>query len=94
VIEAVDGIVASPIVGELSVFNNIGGIAWATAVVAAIVALKRAGARPLALALLGVSALMIFHIPPFGSAALVCLSGAAYLLSSATPTPAADTGRS
>jgi hypothetical protein len=94
VVEAVDGIVASPIVGELSVFNNIGGTAWAVAVVAAIVSLKRAGTRPLALALLGVSALMVFHVPPFGSAALICLSGAAYLISGATPTRAADTARS
>jgi hypothetical protein len=63
-------------------------------VAAAIVALKRAGAGAAALLLLGVRALMVFHVPPFGSAALLCLSGAAYLLSSATPTRTADTDRS
>ena len=76
---AVDNIVSSPIVGEAGVFGSIGGLAWWVAISAAIMALKHAGASRVALVLLGVGGLMTFHVP-IGPPALVCLSGAAYLI--------------
>jgi hypothetical protein len=80
VIEASQSIVSSPLVGEVSVFNAIGGIAWMVSVIAAIMALKRTGVPRAPLMLLAVGALMIFHVPPFGSTALVCLSAGVYLV--------------
>jgi hypothetical protein len=77
---AFDSIVGSPLVGELSVFNALGSAAWLTAVVGAIVALKRAGVRTTALVLLGIGGMMVMHVPPIGPVALVCLSGAALLV--------------
>ena len=89
VTEAFDAIVASPLVGELSVFNGVGGMAWVVAVVAAVVALKGAGVRRSALVLLGIGSLMIFHAP-LGPPALVCLGVAAYLIERRRePVPAA-----
>ena len=79
VIEASEDIVSSPIFGEVSVFSSIGGVAWMVGVFAAIMALKQAGVRRGALILLAFGALMIFHVPPFGSTALVCLSAGVYL---------------
>jgi hypothetical protein len=78
--QAVNDIVASPIFGEAGVFGSIGGLAWWTAIAAAIMALKRSGVRPAALVLLAVGGLMTFHIPPIGPPALLCLSAAAYLI--------------
>ena len=60
-------------------FGSIGGIAWVVAVVAAVVALKRAGVGTTALVLLAIGGMMIMHVPPFGPVALVCLGGAAFL---------------
>jgi hypothetical protein len=91
--DAVNDIVASPLFGEMSVLNTIGGIAWVTAVIAAIMALRHAGVGRMPLTLLGVGSLMIMHIPPIGPVALVCLSGAAYLIErhrSVTPAPSAQ----
>jgi hypothetical protein len=78
--EAVNDIVSSPLWGEMSVLNTIGGMAWVAAVIAAIIALKHAGVGRTALTLLGVGSLMIMHIPPIGPVALVCLSAGAYLI--------------
>ena len=80
VIEASEAIVSSPMVGEMSVFNAVGATAWMVGVFAAIIALKGAGVRRAPLILLAFGALMVFHVPPFGSTALVCLSAGAYLV--------------
>ena len=76
---AFDAIITSPLVGEPGVFVSIGSLAWWTAISAAILALKHAGVRPLALVLLGLGGLMAFHVP-VGPPALVCLSIAAYMI--------------
>jgi hypothetical protein len=77
---ASEAIVGSPLFGEVSVFSSVGGFAWVIAVVAAVVALKRAGVGTAALILLAIGGMMIMHVPPFGPVALVCLSGAAFLV--------------
>ena len=77
--EAVGDIVSSPIFGEAGVVGSIGGLAWWIGISAAIMALKHAGASRSALVLLGLGGLMTFHVP-IGPPALVCLSGAAYLI--------------
>ena len=77
--EASDAIVGSTLFGEAGVFGSIGGVAWVVAVVAAVVALKRAGVGTTALVLLAIGGMMIMHVPPFGPVALVCLAGAAFL---------------
>jgi hypothetical protein len=78
--KAVDDIVTSPVFGEPGLFTAVSGLAWWTAIAAAIMALKNAGVRPAALVLLGTGGLMTMHIPPIGPPALVCLSAAAYLI--------------
>lgn len=60
--------------------NSIGSLAWITAISAAIVALKAAGVRRTPLILLGMSAVMVMHVPPIGPIALTCLSAAGFLL--------------
>jgi hypothetical protein len=78
--QAVADIVASPWFGEMSVFNTIGGMAWVTGVIAAILALRHAGVARTPLVLLGVGSLMIMHIPPIGPVTLICLSAGAFLV--------------
>ena len=80
VAETSDAIVASPWFGEVSVFGTIGGLAWTTAIVAAILALRQTGAPRAALVALGVSSIMVMHVPPFGPVALISLATAAYLI--------------
>jgi hypothetical protein len=91
VVEASEAIVSSPVFGEVSVFSTIGGIAWMVGVTAAIMALKKDGVRRAPLILLAIGALTIFHVPPFGPIALVCLSAGAYLVERRRATQA-DTG--
>lgn len=79
-IEAIDDIVASPIVGEPGLLVSLGSIAWWAGIAGAIVALRRAGAGTPALLLLAVGGLLTFHIHPIGPIALVALSGAALLV--------------
>ncbi len=76
---AFDAIINSPLVGESGVFVSVGSLAWWTGISAAILALRHAGVRPAALVLLGLGGLMAFHVL-VGPVALVCLSGAAYLI--------------
>jgi hypothetical protein len=78
--ETFDGIVSSPVWGEAGVVGSVGGLAWVVAIIASILALKAAGVRTGALVLLAVAGMTIMHIPPFGPIALVCLSGAAFLI--------------
>jgi hypothetical protein len=78
-VEAIDGIVASPLFGESGVFVSVGSLAWWVAISAAILALKHAGVRRSALVLVGLGGLLTFHVP-IGPPALICLSAAAYLI--------------
>lgn len=78
--DTVERIATHPIVGEAGVFNSVGSLAWVVGVSAAIVALHGAGAQRGPLVLLGIGAMMVMHVPPFGPVALVCLSLAALLI--------------
>lgn len=77
---AVETIPTNPIVGESGVFSSIGSLAWVVAISAAILALRQAGVRRSAQVLLGLGAVMVMHVPPFGPIALVCFSAAALLI--------------
>jgi hypothetical protein len=79
-VEASEAIVSSPVFGEVSVFSSVGGIAWMVGVTGAVLALRSDGVRRTPLILLAIGALMIFHVPPFGPIALICLSAGAYLV--------------
>jgi hypothetical protein len=70
------GIVGDPV--SVSLVVGFGG--WVVAMVAAAVALHRAGAGRMITALAGGAALFAIHPPPIGSAGLVCLAAAALLV--------------
>ena len=78
--DTVDRIASHPIAGEVGVFNSVGSLAWVVGVSAAIVALRDAGVGRGALVLLGIGAMMVMHVPPFGPVALVCISLAGLLI--------------
>lgn len=77
---ALETIPTNPIVGESGLFSSIGSVAWVVAIAAAIMALRQVGVGRTPLVLLGVGAVTVMHIPPFGPIALVCLSTAALLI--------------
>ena len=66
--------------GDPSVVAGIGALAWIVAVIAAAVAIRRAGAPALATVLLGLSVVVISHPPPIGPAGLACFAGAVLVL--------------
>ena len=61
------------------VLITIGGLAWVVATVAAAIA-YRVGAPMSAVALLGLSSIVVVHAPPVGPAALVVFATAVVLL--------------
>ena len=69
---------------------NLGAIAWIAAVIAAVVAYRRAGAPTAALLLLLLSGITIIHATPVGTIGLLCFAAAVGVLarSQATPTTA------
>jgi hypothetical protein len=71
------------IVGDPGVVATIGALAWIAAVIAAAVAVRRAGAPVLPTLLLGLSVVVVSHPPPIGPIGLTCFAGAAALLRSA-----------
>jgi hypothetical protein len=78
-----DGIQAlgdNAIVGEMGVLGIVGGLAWVTAVIAAAVAVRHAGAPVLATVLLALSAVVVSHPPPIGPIGLACFAGAVLVL--------------
>ena len=77
---ALETIPTNPIVGESGLFSSIGSVAWVVAIAAAIMALRQVGVGRTPLVLLGVGAVTVMHVPPFGPIALVCLSTAALLI--------------
>ena len=68
------------IVGEAGALLIVGALAWMTAVIAAAVAIRGAGAPVLATVLLGLSVLVVSHPPPIGPIALACFAGAVLVL--------------
>jgi hypothetical protein len=69
------------IIGDPGVVGSLGVLAWLTAVVAAAVAYRRAGAPALVPVLLGLSAIVVSHPPPIGPVGLACFATAVGLLS-------------
>jgi hypothetical protein len=78
--DAIQAVGANVIVGDPGVVGSIGALAWITAVIAAAVALRRAGAPILATALLGLSLVVVSHPPPIGPVGLACFAGAVLVL--------------
>jgi hypothetical protein len=58
----------------------IGGTAWIVAALAAAVAFRQAGARTAVVALVALSAILVFHGPPLGPIGLLCFAGAVVLI--------------
>jgi hypothetical protein len=89
----VEDFARNPILGEPGVFWAVGTAAWIVAIVATVLAFRRAGA-PLALqALLALSALIGAHAPPLAPIGLVCFAAAGWMVLRARPTSAAKPAR-
>ena len=81
VADAIQHYNGNAILGDpMSVSLALGLLGWAVAMIAAAVALRRAGAGWPATVLLGIAALFAVHPPPVGPAALVCFAAAAALI--------------
>ena len=89
--DAIQSLYESPIVGDFGLLNVLGSLGWIVAVLAAAVAVRQAGARRGAVALLGISALAVQHPPPAGPIALACFAGAVLLIYSGSPVAAEST---
>jgi hypothetical protein len=80
VADAIQELNRNALVGDpASLALIVGVLAWATAMIAAAVALRRAGAGWPATVLMGLSAAFAIHPPPVGPAALVCFAVSAVL---------------
>jgi hypothetical protein len=66
----------------------LGGTAWIVATIAAAVAFRQAGARTAVVVLIVLSALVMFHVPPFGPIGLLCFAAAVVLLARGARAPA------
>ena len=81
VADAIQHLNGNNVLGDpVSVSLVAGLLGWLVAMVAAAVALRRAGAGWLPTLLVGLSALFAIHPPPVGPAALVCFAAAAVLI--------------
>lgn len=78
--DAIQSLQGNVIVGESSVAGFGGALAWVVAVIAAAVAIRRAGAPVLATALLVLSLVVFSHPPPIGPIGLACFAGAVLAL--------------
>lgn len=78
---AIEDLNANDVLADpLSVSLVLGLLGWVVALVAAAVALRRAGAGWAPTVLVGLSALFAIHPPPVGPAALICFAAAAVLI--------------
>jgi hypothetical protein len=62
---------------------GLGGTAWIVAAIATAVALRQAGARTAVVALIGLSAIVVFHPPPIGPVGLLFFAAGVFLLARA-----------
>jgi hypothetical protein len=95
--ELVENYADSTLIGDPGVFTAIGSLAWITAAIAAAIALRGAGAPLSATVLLGLSALIAVHPPPFGPLGLAFFIAAVVVLVRSQSTaqaaaPLAETG--
>lgn len=81
VADAIQDYTGNAMLGDpVSVSLVVGLLGWVVALIAAAVALRRAGAGWPATVLVGLAALFAVHPPPVGPAALVCFAAAAVLI--------------
>lgn len=81
VADAIQDYTGNGMLGDpVSVSLVVGLLGWVVALIAAAVALRRAGAGWPATVLIGGAALFAVHPPPVGPAALVCFAAAAVLI--------------
>ena len=81
VTDAIQHYNGNAILGDpVSVSLTLGLLGWVVAMIAAAVALRRAGAGWPVTVLVGIAALFVIHPPPVGPAALVCFAAAAALI--------------
>ena len=78
--DAIQSLQDNVIVGDPGIVLAIGALGWWTAVIAAAVAYRRAGAPRLAWVLLGLSLIIVAHPPPSGPVGLVFFAVAVALL--------------
>jgi hypothetical protein len=96
--DAIQSLQGNVIVGESSVTGFGGALAWIVAVIAAAVAIHRAGAPLPATVLLVLSVVVFSHPPPIGPVGLACFAGAVLALyrnrrvGAVTPAPHAVPG--
>jgi hypothetical protein len=83
--DAIESLNDNAIVGDFGLLGSVGALAWITAVIAAAVAVRRAGAPLSAAVLLGLSAIVANHPPPTGPIGLAFLAGAVVLIARAQP---------
>jgi hypothetical protein len=83
--DAIESVNDNAIVGDFGLLGSVGSLAWITAVIAAAVAVRRAGAPLAAAVLLGLSAIVANHPPPTGPIGLACFAGAVVLIARARP---------
>lgn len=77
---AIQSLQDNVIVGDPGIVGSVGAIAWITAALAAAFAYRRARAPLAVCVLLGVSAIVVSHPPPFGPVGLACFAAAVGLL--------------
>jgi hypothetical protein len=85
--DAIQALGDNAIVGEMGILSIVGGLAWITAVIAASVAIRAAGAPVLATVLLALSLVVISHPPPIGPIGLACFAGAVLVLATRSSPP-------
>jgi hypothetical protein len=78
--DAIQAVGHDVIVGDPGLMASIGALAWVTAVIAAVIALRGAGAAMLATLLLVLSLVVVSHPPPIGPFGLACFAGAVLVL--------------
>jgi hypothetical protein len=83
--DAIESVNDNAIVGDFGLLGSVGSLAWITAVIAAAVAVRRAGAPLAAAVFLGLSAIVANHPPPTGPIGLACFAGAVALIARARP---------
>ena len=94
VADAIQSVGGNLIIGDAGILLMVGALSWITAVIAAAVAVRRAGAPILATALLGLSAVVVSHPPPIGPVGLACFAAAVLLLYRSQQVAASRTARS
>jgi hypothetical protein len=77
--DLVQAFARNPIVGEPGLFWALGSIAWLTAIVATVIAFRRAGARPALQIALGGTALIASHAPPLAPIGWLCFAAAGWM---------------